>query len=231
MHCFLPKICPPQFDKSIKDGGGSTDVPFSIFFSNLRSLICQNLEMFPSQQNRILQPIFFANLNNWSAQGGQFPEEKADPKLFQEILVVLPRGHHVTAWNSNSPNNCSERRFRLLVLRRLTFPRLHLLPHLLVDHCRACRRLDHHAGHLDLTELLPGRAGMENSSGSIFSVSKLQKESRIMEKRGREAGSTGRIHGSQLPQVAPTSTNWFSDQLEDFKLIMRLLPMNVNKSL
>jgi len=55
---------------------------------------------------------------------------------------------------------------------------------------------------------------MENSSGSIFSVSKLQKESRIMEKRGREAGSTGRIHGSNCPKLRQQAQTGFSTNLK-----------------
>ena len=37
------------------------------------------------------------DLNNRGAQGGKLPEEEADPKLLQEVFVVLPRGHHVPA--------------------------------------------------------------------------------------------------------------------------------------
>ena len=41
------------------------------------------------------------HLNDRCAQGGELPEEEADPKLLQEVLVVLPGGHHVTACISN----------------------------------------------------------------------------------------------------------------------------------
>ena len=41
------------------------------------------------------------HLNDRCAQGGELPEEEADPKLLQEVLVVLPGGHHVAACITN----------------------------------------------------------------------------------------------------------------------------------